>query len=88
MDAFLYQMVKASKHYIYATAYRGWFPNLNNHHYNWNEGDGCFYNDISPHRVEELLENIGCYDIKITPLKTGNEAIPYETLITAVVGSY
>ena len=85
MDAFLAGMVRASKRWIYLTAYRGWFPDLQNHTITWQEETGAYYNDISPTRVRELLVELGCADIVIEPLETGREDIPLETLIIARV---
>jgi len=85
MDAFIRGMVKHAKKSIYLTAYRGWFPELENHTITWSEETGAFYNDISPNRVKQLLQELGCNNITVKKLPTGREEIPFETLITADV---
>jgi len=78
-------MVGASTRLIYLTSYRGWFPQLETHKYQWVEKDGCFYNDLSPVLIKTTLEALGCTKITLAPLKTGNPEIPHETLVTAEV---
>ena len=88
MDAMLRAMVSCSKGWIYLTAYRGWFPDLPEHRYTWSEDTTCFYNDISPEIVCEVLESLGCSNIEITPLDMGDREgnpIRYETRIVARV---
>jgi len=88
MDAMLRAMVSCSKGWIYLTAYRGWFPDLPEHRYTWSEDTTCFYNDISPEIVREVLESLGCSNIEITPLDMGDREgnpIRYETRIVARV---
>ncbi len=84
VDEFLAGMVRWSAGLIYATCYRGWFPELAEHRYRWDDQHGCFYNDISPHRVRRTLEALGCSDIEIRPV-TGKGLPCRETLITARV---
>lgn len=71
MDAFLTAMVRNSTRWIYVTAYRGWFPDLTEHRYQWNSDHQCFYNDISPHRVRRMLHGLGCTNIVVEPVPTG-----------------
>lgn len=87
MDRFLEGMVCRSQRMIYLTAYRGWFPELDEHRISWEEQTGAFYNDISPVRVMQVLNKLGCTNILIEPLATGRDEIPYETLISARVPS-
>jgi hypothetical protein len=83
VDQYLAAMVRHSKKWIYLTCYRGWFPELKEHKYSWSEEHGCFYNNISPSLVRKTLEQLGCTDISIQPIETGNMEIPYETEIFA-----
>ncbi len=84
VDEFLAGMVRWSRGLIHATCYRGWFPDLEHHRYTWNAEHGCFYNDISPHRVRTTLERLGCTDIEIVPVE--GKGLPCrETMITARV---
>lgn len=90
IDSFLVAMVKSSKRWIYATLYRGWFPDLNVHQYKWSDEHACFYNNASPRRIREKLLSIGCKNITIEPImikpNADNHAPPfYETRIIAMV---
>jgi hypothetical protein len=85
IEAFLGTMLASANKWIYATCYRGWFPELDEHRYQWNPDHGCFYNDVSARRVEEYLKNRGCSQVLVSPLRTGNSEIPYETRIVARV---
>jgi hypothetical protein len=85
MDGFLQAMVRASRRWIYATAYRGFFADMVEHKTLWCEEHGCFYNDISPKRVYQVLRDCGCRDIAVLPSYTGRPDIAYETLIIARV---
>jgi hypothetical protein len=87
INAFIKAMVRNSKKWIYLTSYRGWFPDLTEHVYSYDEGTTCFYNDISPGKVRMLLESMGCVDIDVAPLATGDKDIPFETRIIARVQS-
>lgn len=85
IESYLQAMIGLSKKWVYLTCYRGWFPNLDEHQYTYNEEQGCFYNDVSPGRIREALLKAGCMDIIIEPVKTGRSDIPYETKILARV---
>jgi SAM-dependent methyltransferase len=87
MDAYLRAIARCARRWIYVTAYRGWFPDLPEHRYSWDEGTTCFYNDISPRQTRETLEALGCTDIRIGPLSMTNAAVPFETCITARIPS-
>jgi len=82
IDECLKSMVKSAKKHIYLTAYRGWFQELEEHKYQWNPIDGCFYNDISPKQIFKTLNILRCTNITIEPLIIENLL---ETLITANV---
>jgi len=85
MDEYLKTMVKASRRYIYLTCYRGWFPHLKHHTYRWEERDGCFVNDLSPHQARKTLEKLGCHSIVVEPIQAVKGDTNPETLITAEV---
>ena len=85
MDEFIKSMVASSKKWIYLTAYRGWFPDLTEHEYAYSYKHHCFYNNISPARIKDILLSLGCKDIRIEPAKTDNPNIPYETRVIARV---
>jgi SAM-dependent methyltransferase len=86
MDAFLRAAVAASTRWVYVTAYRGFFPDLDEHVYRWNEGDGCYYNDLSAGRATATLRESGCREVAVVPSFTGRAEIPFETLILGRVG--
>jgi hypothetical protein len=83
IDQYLAAMVRNSRKWIYLTCYRGWFPNIPEHLYRYDENHGCFYNDASLPRIMEQLEKLGCCVVSAVPLKTGNRDIPFETRIVA-----
>ena len=85
IDEYLAAMVRWSQGWIYVTCYRGWFPELTDHQYSWNEEHGCSYNDLSPSRARQTLERLGCHSIEISTVATGNDSIPRETRIIAQV---
>jgi len=85
IDVSLKNLVRNSKKWIYITFYRGWFPELKEHQYSWNEEHKCFYNNVSPSRIYEILLSLGCQDIQIKPTPTEHADIPYEMLVIARV---
>lgn len=50
IDGFVSACLRASRGWIYLTAYRGWFPNIEHHRQMWDPTTTCFYNDVS-HRM-------------------------------------
>ncbi|OGA21477.1 MAG: hypothetical protein A3I02_01450 [Betaproteobacteria bacterium RIFCSPLOWO2_02_FULL_67_26] len=85
VDAFVQSMIRASSGWIYFTCYRGWFPDLREHRYSWDEKTTCFYNDISPRRIRSVLERAGCTEVDIRPMATGRSDVRYETRVIARV---
>ena len=85
VDAYLEAMVRASTGWIYFTCYRGWFPDLEEHHYTWSEEHQCFYTDISARKMRTSLEKLGCSEIIIEPIRTNTQDIRYETRVIARV---
>jgi SAM-dependent methyltransferase len=85
MDEFLRSAAAASRQWLYITAYRGFFPSLLEHQYEWSADHGCCYNNISPSRAYRTLREFGCRDVAVMPSRTGRAAIPFETLIVARV---
>jgi SAM-dependent methyltransferase len=83
MDAFLRSAARAARRWVYVTAYRGFFPELDEHVYRWSDKDGCYYNDISPARAWRTLADAGCRCVAVVPSPTGRSDIPFETLILA-----
>jgi SAM-dependent methyltransferase len=81
INAFILAMVVASKKWVYITSYRGWFPDLKEHNYMWNERDTCYYNHISPNEVRRILIDAQLTNFLIAPLATNNPLIPNETVI-------
>ncbi len=88
IDTGLRAMVRHAGKWIYATFYRGWFPDLGEHRYQWSVEHTCFYNDASPQRIRETLEQAGCQDITVEPVVAAGSdrrAIPFETRVIARV---
>lgn len=85
MDAFLRAAARASRRWVYVTAYRGYFAGLDAHRYDASEAEGCYYNDLSPSAAFRCLEAAGCRDVAVVPSGTGRPDIPFETLVVARV---
>jgi len=78
--------VQASRQWIYLSAYRGWFPDLEEHNYQWDGDVTCYYNDLSPSKIRRTLEELGCVGIDVSPVTVNNGAIEREMAIIARVG--
>lgn len=83
IDEFIISMIKNSSKFIYITFYRGWFPDIDEHFYFYNNEHNCFYNNISIKRVKKILHLNGWKLISANPLITNNDEIIYETEIIA-----
>lgn len=83
IDAFVRAAVEATNRWVYLTAYRGWFPDLEQHRYNWSEQDTCFYNDLSPTQVQRLLVGLGCRTVQVTRSRAPIQPDVWETVIVA-----
>ena len=59
IDEFLRRIAKICKKYAYINSYRGYFPNLIDHKMNWRDEDGCYYNDVSPRKAQQILVQAG-----------------------------
>jgi SAM-dependent methyltransferase len=81
----LKRMVSLANKYIYITSCGGWFPEANEHVYNYVKKDGYFNNIISPSAIFQQLKELGCTDISVKPLWTDYREIPFETEIFAKV---
>ena len=57
IDAFVMNLVKSCKKFAYINAYRGFFPDLEEHEMKWRDEDNCYYNKISLKQIETLLLN-------------------------------
>lgn len=83
MDALVEKMSDCCKKFLYITAFKGYFPELKEHVYEWNPVCKCFENKLSLLRTETLLDELGFWDIKIFPQKTKKQDIEFETVIFA-----
>jgi len=85
INLFLQKLAQASKGWLYISSYRGWFPRLTYHEYEWYDPCTSFLNNLSPIETRRALEAVGCTDVEIYPLFVGNKAdqIPLEMVITA-----
>ena len=59
IDTFVKKIVNLSKKYAYINSYRGYFPDMEEHKMNWNNKDGCYYNDVSVKHIKKILLEIG-----------------------------
>lgn len=81
MDMLIKRMSRHANKYIYITAFKGFFPELDEHEYKWNEQFKCYDNKLSPNHTRKLLESLGFDKVSIFPEKTNKADIPYETVI-------
>jgi SAM-dependent methyltransferase len=85
MDSFILKIVDACKKYAYITAYRGYFPDLPKHKMNWNDNDGCYYNDFSIKQIKEKFVGIGLkqnqYQIRALQVAQIGEDTDWQTII-------
>ena len=82
---FIEQMVSAAEKYIYISAYKGWFPEVEQHIYKYEKESGYYNNIISPSAVCRQLRKLGCTEISARPIMTGHDDIPFETEIFAKI---
>lgn len=85
ISLFLKRAAAASRKYIFLTAYRGWFPELDYHNYEWDESATCYQNRVSPREAAAILKSKGCVEVRVLPLECNNvhDAISHETAIIA-----
>ena len=69
MDEFLFIHYVLSLDWIYATACRGYWPELKGHIYNHNEDQEVYYNDLSVPQAIETLNRCGCKGITVESFK-------------------
>lgn len=85
MDAFIVKVVDVCKKYAYVTAYRGYFPDLSKHKINWNDNDGCYYNDLSIKQIKEKFSEIGLkenqYKIRSIQIAQTGKDTDWQTII-------
>lgn len=85
IDRFLVNLAKPTAKHLYVSSYRGWFPRLESHVYDWYEEATCYNNSISSSQARRALQGSGFATIEIFPVYVGNTAddIPLETVIIA-----
>ena len=85
MDAFASKIVELTKKFAYISAYRGFFPELQQHKINWNHEEGSYYNDFSIIQIKKVFKEMGLQDdeISIRSLKIDNTGLEtdYQTII-------
>ncbi len=59
IDIFISQIIDSSKKYAYINAYRGYFPKLKDHKIKWDGYEGCYFNDLSLIKLQELFSEKG-----------------------------
>ena len=59
VDLFFVKIMDASNRFVYITAYRGYFPDLERHVMRRNNLEGSYYNDISIKQMSKKLAAIG-----------------------------
>ncbi len=76
IDTFLANMVKVCGKYAYVSAYRGFFPNLDEHNMEWDNRKGCYHNQLSVKKLKETLQKNGLseHEFIIRSQETGRES--------------
>ena len=75
VDLFIEKIVESSKRFVYITAYRGYFPDLEKHVMRKNNVEGTYYNDISVKQVDRKLKKMGLGETEysFTSIRVANE---------------
>ena len=75
VDLFIEKIVESSKRFVYITAYRGYFPDLEKHVMRKNNVEGTYYNDISIKQVDRKLKKMGLgkAEYSFTSIRVANE---------------
>ena len=85
MDAFASKIVELTKKFAYISAYRGFFPELQQHKINWNHEEGSYYNDFSIIQIKEKYKEIGLkeneFTIRSLKVDDQNDALDFQTII-------
>jgi len=85
IDEFLRRIVKLCKKYAYVNAYRGFFPEIDDHIMNWRDDDNCYYNDVSIKKCKKILLESGLtvneFEIKKQENTDNDGKIWHETII-------
>ena len=63
IDLFIEKIIKSCNRFVYVTAYRGYFPDLEKHVMRRNNLEGTYYNDVS---IKQLTKKIYGYGITET----------------------
>jgi SAM-dependent methyltransferase len=73
IDGFVRKLISLSKKFVYLSAYRGFFPDLDEHKMSWSEDYTCYFNDLSVTKLEKLLLKNGLRkgEFVIRPQKSG-----------------
>ena len=82
IDSFIKKIALCSKKHAYISAYRGYFPKLEEHQQQWNK-DGYYLNDLSLSKITEALLEVGIKEdeLLIKSGDTGHKERPVETII-------
>ena len=84
IDLFLTKITQICKKYAYVFAYRGFYPDLQNHKMTYASHQGCYHNELSVNKVKSILNELGLSkdEYTIEPKNTGYLQNPIGTLIT------
>ena len=82
-DEYLRALARRTTRLLYVANYRGFFNGLRDHRIQWDPKMGVCFNDVSPARAREVLEEEGFAAVEVLPFRTGREDVPIETLMVA-----
>jgi|TARA_B100000678_G_C18139237_1_gene474122 SAM-dependent methyltransferase len=74
IDLFIEKIIKSSNRFVYVTAYRGYFPDLEKHVMRRNNLEGTYYNDVSIKQMTKKFMDMGLqkHEYSFSSIKVDN----------------
>ncbi len=74
IDLFIEKIIKSSNRFVYVTAYRGYFPDLEKHVMRRNNLEGTYYNDVSIKQLTKKFMDMGLqkHEYSFSSIKVDN----------------
>ena len=74
IDLFIEKIIKSSNSFVYVTAYRGYFPDLEKHVMRRNNLEGTYYNDVSIKQLTKKFMDMGLqkHEYSFSSIKVDN----------------
>ena len=83
VNTFLKKIVNSTKKYSYIVAYRGYFPDIEDHNMEFAKFQGCYHNELSINKIKIIFKEAGLTEKEfvVEQIKTGYDEKPIGTLI-------